>query len=146
MVRRRAVSIPFAGFLLLSIIPGAAQAQKNFSQPPQVTTPPAAGADTTRNPRFTLINGSSQIIDNLNISPSTDDSWGDDLLGTLAIPPNNRVIAGPTQDTGCTFDVRVVYHDKREEVIRRQNLCKLDELTFTGRNARLPKARTQSDE
>ena len=124
---------------------GPANAQKSFDQPPQVTSPPPASNDT-RNPRFTLINDSNQIIDNLNISPVADDSWGEDLLGRLALPPHNRIIAGPTQETGCTFDVRVVYHDKREEVIRRQNLCKLDDLTFTGRNARLPKARSQSDE
>ena len=145
----RSLARPFAALFLTSMLASTApaMAQKSFDQPPRMT-PPAGSAPSSdeRNPRFTLINESSQIIDNLNISPVADDSWGDDLLGTLALPPNNRVIAGPTQDTGCVFDVRVVYHDKREEVVRRQNLCKLEELTFTGRNARLPKARSQSDD
>ena len=145
MTCRRAFATPLAILLIASGLVSPAHAQKNFDQPPQ-TSAPANGANPTRNPRFTLVNDSSQIIDNLNISPVTEDSWGDDLLGTLALPPHNRVIAGPTQDTGCTFDVRVVYHDKREEVMRRQNLCKLEELSFTGRNARLPKVRSQSDE
>ena len=143
MVSRTTFTAPVAGLLIACAFAGMAQAQKSFDQPPQVSPPQG---DSARNPRFTLINDSNQIIDNLNISPVSDDSWGTDLLGTLALPPHNRIIAGPTQDTGCTFDVRVVYHDKREEVIRRQNLCKLDELAFMGRNARLPKARSQSDE
>ncbi len=137
-----------AGALLVSLsllLPGTASAQKNFDQPPQLDTPPR-GSTTDQNPRFTLINDSSQIIDNLNISPVNDDSWGDDLLGNLALPPHSRIIAGPVQQTGCTFDVRVVYHDKREEVARRQNLCNLDELSFTGRNARQLKDRSQSDQ
>ena len=117
-----------------AFVPSGVAAQKNFDRPPNLGTPPA----NTRNPRFTLINDSNQIIDNLNISPRGDDAWGDDLFGTLALPPHNRVIAGPTQDTGCTFDVRVVYHDHREEIMRRQNLCQLEQLSFSGRNARLP--------
>lgn len=127
--------------------PLTASAQKNFEQPPQMGTPSAPNAtNTQRNARFTLINDSSQIIDNLNISPVRDDSWGDDLMGNLALPPRSRIIAGPTQDTGCTFDVRVVFHDQREEIMRRQNLCTLQELTFTGRNARPTRARARARE
>ena len=146
MKAARSFVFPLAGLLVATALSGSAQAQKSFDQPPQMSTPRSPGVDPDRNPRFTLINDSTQIIDNLNISPVNDDSWGDDLLGTLALPPHNRVIAGPTQDTGCTFDVRVVYHDKREEVLRRQNLCKVNELSFTGRTARLPKGRSQSDD
>ena len=124
------------------MLPGSTWAQKNFSQPPQMGS--SASRGRSDNPRFTLINGSGQIIDNLNISPSNDDSWGDDLLGTLALPPQNRVIAGPVQDSGCTFDIRVVYHDQKEEILRRQNLCDLRELTFTGQNARQPSERPKS--
>ena len=134
---------------LVCLIAGTAPAaaQKNFDQPPQMGTPPAGnGTNPQRNPRFTLVNDSAQIIDNLNISPVRDDSWGDDLLGNLALPPHSRIIAGPTQDTGCTFDVRVVYHDQREEIMRRQNLCNLQELSFAGRNARQTRARSQSDQ
>ncbi len=147
MLQTRFKGRPSAALLLASALVAAApaMAQKSFDQPPQTTPAPAAPPSEQRNPRFTLINESNQIIDNLNISPVTDNSWGDDLLGTLALPPHNRLIAGPTQDTGCVFDVRVVYHDKREEVVRRQDLCKLDDLTFTGRNARVPKARSQAD-
>ena len=58
-----------------------ARAQKDFSQPPQMDQAPSNGAPKSRNTRFTLINGSDQNIDNLNISPTDDDSWGDDLLG-----------------------------------------------------------------
>jgi hypothetical protein len=140
-----------AACLPLGLPMGQALAQKNFDQPPQMgNSAPEGRRDRGHgdghNARFTLINDSDQTIDNLNISPTKDDSWGDDLLGTLAIPAHNRVIAGPTQETGCQFDVRVVYHDHREEVIRRQNLCNLEELSFTGRNARRPQARSQSDD
>ncbi len=143
--RSIAARLPIAAMLAAVLLCPAARAQKNFDQPPQLSTPPQGSADT-RNPRFTLINDSTQIIDNLNISPSSDESWGDDLLGNLALPPHSRIIAGPSQDTGCTFDVRVVYHDRREEILRRQNLCNLDEVSFTGRNARQPKVRSPSDD
>ncbi len=130
----------------------AAVAQKNFDAPPQLAPAPQparpAPATTPRenNTRFTLINNSDMVIDTLNISPVTEQNWGDDLLGTLSLPGHSRLIAGPAQNTGCMFDVRVVYHDKREELLRRQNLCDLEQIVFTGRNARLPRVRSQSDD
>ncbi len=135
-----------------------AHAQKNFDTPPQLSpTPqpapapsrpsgPATTAPRENNTRFTLINNSDMVIDSLNISPVTEENWGDDLLGTLSLPGHSRLIAGPAQNTGCMFDVRVVYHDHREELLRRQNLCDLEQITFTGRNARLPRRRSQSDD
>ena len=131
----------------------SAFAQKNFDTPPQLApTPqparpaPPAAAPRENNTRFTLINNSDMVIDTLNISPVTEQNWGDDLLGTLSLPGHSRLIAGPAQNTGCMFDVRVVYHDKREELLRRQNLCDLEQIIFTGRNARLPRQRSQSDD
>ncbi len=140
---------------------GSALAQKNFDQPPQLndttpapatprptpTPPPQAGRQPrTTNTRFTLINNSDMVIDTLNISPVSEGEWGDDLLGTLSLPAHSRLIAGPAEDTGCMFDVRVAYHDRREEVLRRQNLCDIQELTFTGRNARRTQRRSNSDQ
>ena len=127
----------------------AAMAQKNFDQPPQMSraqpSRPPASPPPQSNTRFTLINNTDMVIDSLNISPVDDTEWGDDLLGTLSLPGHNRLIAGPAQDSGCMFDVRVVYHDHREEVARRQNLCDLQELAFTGRNARQPQRRHGSE-
>ena len=150
-----ALALTFFGVGLSEAPP--AFAQKNFDTPPQLApTPqpaprpsqPAAPATAPRenNTRFTLINNSDMVIDTLNISPVTEENWGDDLLGTLSLPGHSRLIAGPAQNTGCMFDVRVVYHDKREELLRRQNLCDLEQIIFTGRNARLPRRRSQSDE
>jgi hypothetical protein len=124
-----------------------AMAQKDFSQPPQMAAPRGQAEPPTRgaqsNTRFTLANNSDMVIDALNISPVDDDEWGDDLLGTLSLPGHSRVIAGPKQTTGCSFDVRVVFHDQREEVLRRQNLCDLNEIAFTGRTAHMPQRRSQ---
>ena len=159
----RAASVPFMLALTLTFCGaglGAAPpafAQKNFDRPPQLgaTPQPApapaplptpAPAPRENNTRFTLINNSDMVIDTLNISPVTEQNWGDDLLGTLSLPGHSRLIAGPAQNTGCMFDVRVVYHDKREELLRRQNLCDLEQISFTGRNARLPRQRSQSDD
>ena len=124
-----------------------ALAQKNFDAPPAVTTPPPAAQPRApaNNSRFTLINNSDMVMDTLNISPVAETEWGDDLLGTLSLPAHSKLIAGPKQDTGCMFDVRVMYHDRREEVLRRQNLCDLNEIAFNGRNARLPQRRSQTD-
>ncbi len=132
-----------------------AQAQKNFDTPPQLDQAPRPAPAPARpaprtaserpNARFTLINNSDMVMDTLNISPVTEDDWGDDLFGTLSLPAHSRLIAGPSQTTGCMFDVRVVYHDHKEEVLRRQNLCDLDQITFTGRNARVPQRRSSED-
>jgi len=137
---RRWVGIEMKVALWLIAVVPAALAQKNFDQPPQFDPAPPASPQGEASARFLLINNSRQTIDNLNISPVEADSWGDDLFGVLALPPGNRIIAGPAQD-GCLFDVRVVYHDHREEVLQRQNLCDLQELAFTGRNARSPHRR-----
>lgn len=125
--------------LLLAAIlalPLPALAQKDFSQPPQTgrtTAPPSRTQGD--NTRFTLLNESDSNIDNLDISPISSRDWGHDLFGTVALPPHSKVIVGPDENQGCLYDVRVRYHDDREEILRRQDLCKLETITFTGRNA-----------
>jgi hypothetical protein len=123
------------GVALLSVSISSALAQKNFDRPPQMDDAPSTAHDEPNN-RFMLKNDSSQTIDNINISPVNSTNWGDDLLGVLALPAHSRIIAAPTQDKGCLFDIRVVYHNHTEEALRHQNLCNLDEISFTGRHAR----------
>ena len=77
-------------------------------------------------------NRSSQTIENIYLSPVGNDKWGDDRLGDRTLLANGRFPVDPGLAGGCVYDVRVVYADKQSEEKRNQNLCQLEEITFTG--------------
>ena len=77
-------------------------------------------------------NRSGQDINNIYFSPTGDDRWGEDRLGDRVLETFQRVAIDPGMASGCAYDVRVVYADKRSEEKRNQNLCQLEEIHFLG--------------
>ena len=79
-----------------------------------------------------ISNRSSQIIENIFLSPVGNDKWGEDRLGDKTLLAGGRYAVDPGMRNGCNYDVRVVYSDKQSEERRNQNLCQLEEIAFSG--------------
>ena len=82
------------------------------------------------NPSFNLVNRGSQPIEELYATPTGYDRWGQDRLG------RNDVLSGQTfpvrlpADGNCSYDIRVVYADRKSEERRRVDLCAVQQMAF----------------
>jgi hypothetical protein len=91
-----------------------------------------------------VANRSRVTLRELYALPSGTDpgrGWGPDRLGAAVIEPGAS-FALRLRGRGCTFDLRAVYADDREEVRRALDLCRMRELAFdrTG----IPRAEARS--
>lgn len=78
---------------------------------------------------FELINNSSVNLQELYVSPSDTDTWGDDILGVDVMPAGATGTVTITDGLEtCSYDLRFVA-DTGAEVTSSQNLCELN--TFT---------------
>jgi serine protease Do len=97
----------------------------------------APASPSTANADFDLVNRSSKTITQLFLSRPESNSWGQDRLpGTVAA--GNKYSVRMPRDGQCEYDVRVVYADSSSEERRRQNLCSVSELAFSGAAAASP--------
>ena len=80
----------------------------------------------------TVFNRSQHSINELYVSPSSSDQWGEDRLGdrTLAVGGSLRVRLGRSRE--CLFDAKVIYEDASREEHRGVNLCRTRQLGFDG--------------
>ncbi|MCK8783008.1 hypothetical protein M0638_01260 [Roseomonas sp. NAR14] len=95
---------------------------------PPPAAAPAPGQTQAQAPlgggsRFRLYNDSTQPIDALHLSTDMARGWSENLLGQLRLPPGAVVAVTPAERDHCTFDLRLVYADRRVEVRRRADVC-----------------------
>jgi hypothetical protein len=70
--------------------------------------------DALADPRdFTLENASLSYITRVCVSPTSSDSWGDDIRGMDVLPPGERVDITFDASVGrtCIYDILVVTED-----------------------------------
>jgi hypothetical protein len=90
----------------------------------------AAPAAAQGDPSFNLVNRSGQPINEIYVSPVTEQFWGRDLLGADVLPDGRAFPVRLAPQSGCRHDVRVVYADGRAEQRRDQNTCAISEMLF----------------
>jgi hypothetical protein len=93
----------------------------------------AARAEPPQGEReLAILNRSGQAINEIYVSPSSADHWGEDRLGEATLPPGQvqHVRLGRQHD--CDFDVQVVYEDASREEQKRVNACRLHQIGFDG--------------
>lgn len=79
------------------------------------------------NPSFLLVNRGRAVLNELYLSPSGDDSWGEDRLGESSLPGGaSKPIRLPPGE--CLYDVRVVFANGEANERRRLNLCDITDL------------------
>ena len=82
---------------------------------------PLAAANAASKSSVTIHNGSSWAIHELYLSPSDQDAWGPDQLGSEIIESDGRyTLNGIPCDE---YDVRLVDEDGDECVVREVDLC-----------------------
>ena len=82
---------------------------------------------------FTLNNNSSVDIASVYISPSGDDSWGSDAMGTDILPAGQSVdmnFSGP-DDATCVFDIKVVGTQGEQGFLYKVDLCSVSTVSFS---------------
>lgn len=100
-------------------------------QPTLSVVLPAASAPPHN---LTVSNAASGAIEYVQISPTTDEDWGDDWLGPSDViePGSSRTfsITG-----GCAEDIRVTFMDHRRREWRSYNACQQPNLHVDGETA-----------
>lgn len=86
----------------------------------------------------TVVNHSARAINELYVSPTSADHWGDDRLGdeTLAPGRSTHLRLGRARD--CEYDMQAVYEDASREETHAVNLCRQHQVSFDGSGATMP--------
>jgi hypothetical protein len=72
--------------------------------------------------RFSLVNNTGQVIEQVYVSPSRSSNWGPDVLGSGVLPAGNSTWIVPGFGD-CLLDVRVVFPGGQAEERRQINAC-----------------------
>ncbi|WP_166039232.1 hypothetical protein [Sphingosinicella sp. YJ22] len=81
---------------------------------------------------FSVVNNTGHVVMTLNVSPSNENEWGPDILGTDTLA--NGETAEVTFQRGsdqCLWDIRVTYDDGDTGDMRGVNLCEVATVTLT---------------
>ena len=82
--------------------------------------------------KFTLTNNSSFSIDELYASPSTEDAWGEDILGVdILAGGENGVVTIADGSEECKYDLKAIAEDGTEHVLEALDLCETPDVEFS---------------
>lgn len=81
---------------------------------------------------FEVVNSTGQAILTLQVSPSDEDSWGEDILGVDVLGADEQAeISFSADEDSCLFDIRVTYEDGDTGAWQGLNLCELSVVELT---------------
>ena len=118
-------SMVVRGLLLAGLI-AAASAQAEVARLPR-------GALGER--EITVINHSDREVNEVYISPSSTDAWGEDRLGDATLAPGDSIKLKLGRMRDCAFDVQVIYDDASREQQLGHDVCRDRQVVFTGATA-----------
>lgn len=119
---RSALALVFA---LALVLPHAARAEPSPTQPPP-------------DRELTIVNRSTRAINEIYVSTSGEDHWGEDRLGDEMLGPARSSHLRIGRSRECDFDVLVVYEDASREEAHHVNLCRQHQIGFDGSGATMP--------
>jgi len=90
-----------------------------------------APASVARPANVTFTNQSGQTVWTLNVSPSNNNTWEEDILGedTLANGASVTVSFEVAADQ-CLWDIRFTYENDERREVRGVNLCERSQVTL----------------
>jgi hypothetical protein len=82
---------------------------------------------------FTIINDSSVDLHYFYTTPSSDESWGDDLLAELGVlAAGYQATANINDSSGeCVYDFKFLGENGEELIVSEIDICSLDSYTLT---------------
>ncbi|GGC51860.1 hypothetical protein GCM10011504_32890 [Siccirubricoccus deserti] len=86
----------------------------------------------SNDPSFRIINNSPNVVNEVYASPSTEQNWGQDRLGSDVIAPGGSYIVRLPADGQCVYDIRIVYQGNTAEERRSLNTCNLVDVVLGG--------------
>ena len=93
------------------------------------------GASQRKNLDFTLVNRTGVDIMEVYLSPTSDDEWGDDVMGRDILEAGEKVdIKFSSEETECNWDLKVIDEDDDEIVWAKLNLCTANEISLMWEN------------
>ncbi len=81
----------------------------------------------TDDPSFRLTNRSRATLNEVYVSPSGEENWGDDRLGDERLPPGRQTVIRLPRGQ-CIYDLRSVFANGEATEKRRLNLCTVTDL------------------
>jgi len=80
---------------------------------------------------FTLINKTGLTVDELYLSPSNDNEWGEDVLGVDTLADGAKAdIEFSRKESECMWDMKIVDEDGDAVIWEDINLCRASEITL----------------
>lgn len=90
----------------------------------------AGGGGAAAQQNFTFVNQSGQTVVTLQVSPTGEASWGEDILGRdMLANGESAPIEFERGDDRCFWDIRATGEGGGELVMMNQNLCELTTIT-----------------
>lgn len=90
---------------------------------------PAAGQAQQN---FTVVNNTGHTVMTLNVSPSNENAWGPDILGSNVLANGQTAsVTFPRGEEQCSWDIRATYDDGDTTDARGVNLCQVATVTLT---------------
>jgi len=86
---------------------------------------PTASVGTARQ-NFSVVNATGHIVVTMNVSPTTENEWGPDILGSHVLQPGQTgQVVFDRAESQCNYDLRVTYDDGDTSEMRGLNLCQV---------------------
>lgn len=132
-----------SAFSLAACNKGAAPANNTAAPKPAETNTPAPAANEgaaageeggaaptatvgTARQNFSVVNATGHIVVTLNVSPTSESQWGDDILGSDMLQPGQTAqVVFDRAESQCSYDIRATYDDGDTTDVRNVNLCEV---------------------
>lgn len=86
---------------------------------------PSASVGTARQ-NFSVVNATGHTVVTLNVSPTSEDEWGPDILGRDVLQAGQTAqVVFDRAETQCNYDIRATYDDNDTTDVRNVNLCQV---------------------
>jgi hypothetical protein len=80
----------------------------------------------TARQNFSVVNATGHIVVTMNVSPTTENEWGPDILGSHVLQPGQTgQVVFDRAESQCNYDLRVTYDDGDTSEMRGLNLCQV---------------------
>lgn len=86
---------------------------------------PSATVGTARQ-NFSVVNATGHTVVTLNVSPTSENEWGEDILGSQVLQNGQTAqVVFDRSETQCNYDLRATYDDGDTTDMRNINLCQV---------------------
>lgn len=86
---------------------------------------PSATVGSARQ-NFSVVNATGHTVMTLNVSPTSENEWGEDILGTQVLAAGQTAqVVFDRAESQCNYDIRATYDDGDTTDVRNVNLCQV---------------------